>query len=116
MKVIIAGSREFDDYNTLCKVCDYMLQNQTEIEIVSGTAYGADQLGEKYAREHGYKLTYFPANWDKYGKSAGYRRNVEMAQYADAAIIFWDGRSKGTGHMIDIAKTHKLKLKIHSFI
>lgn len=115
MKVIIAGSREFDDYNTLCKVCDYMLQNQTEIEIVSGTAYGADKLGEKYARERGYALKQFPADWERFGKAGGYVRNVDMAEYADAAIIFWNGRSKGTGHMIDIAKNRGLKLKIHSF-
>lgn len=115
MKVIIAGSREFDDYETLCRVCDYMLQNQNLVEIVSGTANGADKLGERYARERGYNVTRFPADWDAYGKSAGYRRNVKMAEYADAAIIFWNGRSKGTRHMIDIAKTHKLKLKIHSF-
>lgn len=92
-----------------------MLQNQKVIEIISGTANGADKLGERYARERGYKLTYFPANWDKYGKSAGYRRNVEMAQYADAAIIFWDGISAGSQHMIDIARNYGLKLKIHRF-
>jgi len=112
MRVIIAGGRSFKDYNRLCSVCDYMLQNQTDIEIVSGTAMGADKLGEQYAQERGHKIARFPAEWDKYGKSAGFKRNEEMAEYADALIAFWDGNSKGTKHMIDLAEKHNLKIKI----
>ena len=94
MKVIIAGGRTFNDYDLLCKFCNKALSLQTEIEIVSGTANGADKLGEKYANENGYSIKQFPADWDKYGKSAGYIRNEEMAKYADALIAFWDGKSK----------------------
>ena len=117
MKVIIAGSRDFNDYDLLCKICDYMLQNQNpnDIEIVSGTARGADQLGEQYARERGYFIHQFSAQWDVYGRSAGYIRNRKMAEYADALIAFWDGESKGTEHMINLAKEYKLKIKIVKF-
>ena len=115
MKVIIAGSRDFNDYNRLRSVCDYMLQNQTDIEIVSGKAEGADTLGEDYAREKNFKLKPFPADWDTFGKSAGYRRNEQMAKYADALIAFWDGKSRGTGHMIDLAKKYNLKVKVCYF-
>ena len=115
MKVIIAGSRDFDDYKLLCKYCDFYLQSQTDIEIVSGTAKGADQLGEKYAKEKGYPVKQFPADWSK-GKSAGYIRNEEMAKYADALIVFWNGKSKGTGHMIDLAKKYKLKIRVCNYI
>ena len=115
MKVIIAGSRTFNNYNLLCQNCDRALSFQTEIEIVSGTANGADKLGEKYAKERGYLIKQFPANWDKYGKSAGYKRNEEMAKYADALIAFWDGKSKGTKHMIDLAKRHELKVMVVIF-
>ena len=87
---------------------------QTDIEIVSGTAKGADQLGEKYAKEKGYPVKQFPADWSK-GKSAGYVRNEEMAKYADALIAFWNGLSKGTGHMIDLAKKYKLKIRICNY-
>lgn len=111
MKVIIAGGRDFNDYNLLCKVCDYMLQNQTEIEIISGTANGSDKLGEKYANEKGYKLIKFPADWSV-GKSAGYIRNEKMAKYADALIAFHNGISRGTMHMINLAKQYGLKIKI----
>lgn len=111
-KVIIAGSRNFNDYELLKQKCDIILSEQTDIEIVSGTASGADKLGEVYAKEKGYQLKQFPADWDKYGKSAGYKRNQQMAEYGDALIAFWDGISKGTEHMINLAKKHNLKIKI----
>jgi hypothetical protein len=112
MKVIIAGGRGFDNYNLLSDSCDKILSNQNQVEIVSGTANGADKLGEKYANEKGYPIKQFPADWDKYGKSAGYKRNEEMAKYADALIAFWDGKSKGTKHMIDLARRYELKVRI----
>jgi hypothetical protein len=115
MKIIIAGGRDFNDYNKLCEVCDYMLSNQTEIEIVSGVARGADSLGEKYAKEKGYSIKQFPAEWEKYKKAAGFKRNAEMAEYADCLIAFWDGKSKGTKHMIDLATKKGLKIKICNY-
>lgn len=115
MKVIIAGSRDFNDYEKLKEVCDYMLSRQTDVEIVSGVARGADILGEQYAKEKGHSLKQFPAEWDKFGKRAGYLRNEDMAKYSDALIAFWDGKSKGTEHMINLAKKHNLKVKVHKF-
>lgn len=112
MKVIIAGSRDFSDYELLKSKCDKILSQQVDIEIVSGTANGADKLGETYANEKGYKLTKFPADWDNHGNSAGYKRNKEMAIYADTLIAFWNGRSKGTKHMIDLAYEHNLKVRV----
>lgn len=113
--VIIAGSRDFSDYEKLCEVCDFMLSKKKEthtIIIISGGARGADTLGEKYAEERGFGLQRYLANWEKDGKAAGYIRNVEMANVADACICFWDGKSKGTKHMIDTAKTKGLKIKV----
>ena len=115
MKVIIAGSRNFNDYNLLKTSCDNLLTQFTNIEIVSGTARGADKLGERYAREKGYDIKQFPANWDKHGKSAGYIRNDEMAQYSDMLIAFWDGTSKGTKHMIDLANKRGIKVEIVNY-
>lgn len=112
MKIIIAGGRNFIDYTKLCESCDDALQLLDDIEIVSGTAKGADSLGEEYAKEKGYKITRFPADWDKHGKSAGYKRNAEMAEYADGLIAFWDYKSKGTRNMIDLADKFNLKIKI----
>lgn len=114
MKVIIAGSRDFNDYSKLKESCNHLLSKNkdTNVEIVSGTAQGADTLGEQYASEKGYKLTQFPAEWDKYGKGAGFRRNVLMAKYSDYLIAFWNGKSRGTHHMINTAKKHGVNIKI----
>lgn len=71
-------------------------------EIVSGGAHGVDFCGEKYAKKRGFPLKIFPADWDRYGKRAGYLRNQIMAEYADALIAVWDGESRGTAHMINI--------------
>jgi hypothetical protein len=112
VKVIIAGGRDFKDYDLLCRKADKILSRQTEIEIVSGTAKGADKLGERYAEERGYKITRFVPDWGYFGKSAGYVRNVEMAEYGDALIAFWNKTSKGTKHMIDIARKQDLLIRV----
>lgn len=120
IKVIIAGTRDFNDYAFLKKNLDYFLQginpNNEEIEIVSGNARGADKLGERYAKEHNLPVKLFPANWDKYGKRAGYLRNQEMANYSDVLIAFWDEKSKGTKHMIDIAKKQDLTVIVVGYV
>ncbi|MDV3002466.1 MAG: hypothetical protein N5P05_004121 (plasmid) [Chroococcopsis gigantea SAG 12.99] len=115
MKIVIAGSREFSDYNLLQTKLDSLLIKAEDVEIVSGCAIGADKLGERYARERGYKLTQFPANWQLHGKKAGYLRNVEMAQYATHAVLFWNGVSMGTAHMINLCEKYKLNYRVVKF-
>lgn len=115
-KVIIAGGRDFYDYELLQRKCDKYLWNKLwldeKIIIISGHAKGADTLGEKYANERGLILDIKPAEWDKYGKSAGYKRNEEMVRVADAAICFWNGKSKGTKHTIDLCKKKGIPCRI----
>ena len=114
-RIIIAGGRDFNDYNLLKEKVDNLISEKRkthQIYIVSGKARGADSLGEKYANENGLNIMEFPADWDKHGRSAGYKRNVEMAENADALIAFWDGESRGTKHMIDIAKEKNLLTRI----
>lgn len=113
--VIIAGSRDFNDYELLKSKCIFLLQDkmkQCNVQIVCGCARGGDILGKQFAEEFGLKVLEYPADWKKYGKSAGYRRNKEMAKVADALIAFWDGESKGTKHMIDLAKEYGLPTRI----
>jgi hypothetical protein len=115
MRIIIAGSRTFTDYKTFCFVCDDIIRKEEwdEVEIVSGGAKGADKMGERFANSSDYKLTVFPADWETNGKKAGYLRNQEMAHYSDALIAFWDGESKGTKHMINIARERALEVYVH---
>lgn len=102
MKVIIAGSRTVTDYGIVdMAVLIARREKGFDItEIVSGGAKGVDSLGELLARENQIPVKLFLAEWGKYGKRAGYLRNTQMANYADALIAVWDYRSPGTRHMI----------------
>lgn len=116
-RVVIAGSRSFNDYDVLKSACDDLLQEKSlkkGIVIISGGAKGADTLGERYARDRGYEVRRYPADWGEYGKAAGHVRNTRMARQADALIAFWDGRSKGTGDMISQARKNRLDVIIIS--
>ena len=112
MKVIIAGSRGFSDFQLLFAKCEEIFKDKSEIEIVSGTAKGADKLGEHYASLKGYSVARFPADWDKHNKQAGMLRNREMAEYSDCLIAFWDGESRGTKNMIDLAQSKGLEVHV----
>lgn len=109
MRLIIAGSRGITDYDILVKVMSELPFTPTT--IVSGTARGVDKLGEEYAEKNDIDIIRYPAEWDKFGKSAGYKRNAIMANNADALLALWDGQSKGAAHMIELA--HKKGLKIY---
>ena len=111
-KVIIAGSRNYDDYHNLVTICDTVIDNDDEIQIVSGRATGADQLGEHYALQRDYFLKLFPADWEMYGNYAGPVRNKQMAEYADVLIAFPLGESKGTQNMIKQALKNKLEIYV----
>src|SRR5690606_7546267 len=106
--------RNFNDFRLLEKTCDTFLRNQDKesLEIVSGGAKGADRCGEAYAINNAIKLKVFKADWDTLGKSAGYVRNSQMAEYADCLIAYWDGKSKGTKHMINLAVEKGLDLRV----
>jgi len=119
--VIIAGGRNFDDFPLFMDRCIEILSEKTKdsnyekIRIVSGAARGADRLGEQFANVAHYDISRFPANWAGYGKRAGYIRNADMAKYASEdnsgmLIAFWDGKSRGTKHMIDLAKRYGLEV------
>ena len=112
-RVIIAGSRDFDDYSLIKTKMDSLLRNKDDdVCVVCGEARGADTLGRRYAEERGYQIMSFPANWSEHGKQAGYLRNIEMAENADALVAFWNGESHGTKHMIDTAKRYGLQIRI----
>lgn len=99
MKIIIAGTRTVTDYSVVCRAVE---SSGFDISmVVSGGARGVDTLGERWAREHGAHFIRMPADWGRHGKSAGMKRNREMARYADGLVAIWDGRSRGTKGMID---------------
>jgi hypothetical protein len=111
MKVIIAGSREITDFNTV-KIA-YEKSGFKATEIVSGAARGVDYLGELLAKNLSIPVKRFPADWNTHGKRAGPIRNAEMANYADALIAVWDGQSKGTENMITQARRKDLSVFVY---
>ena len=118
-RVVIAGCRDYNNYDEAKNYIDFCLSNirkENNIVIVSGCASGADALGERYAKENGFAIEKYPADWKTYGLSAGPRRNKQMADYAAETggilIAFWDGESRGTKMMIKLAKMSGLCVKV----
>ena len=116
-KLVVAGSRSFADFNRLSADLDYLLSKKSpdEVEIVSGGAAGADALAELYARSRGLAFRVFPADWRRWGKLAGPIRNRQMADYGSAAVVYWDGRSRGSADMISSASAAGLRVVVRRF-
>ena len=113
MNVVIAGGRDF----TNTALVFNKLKNLFNINdvIISGHASGADKIGEAYAKVYNMQVRLFPAEWDKYGKSAGPIRNRKMAEVADLVIVFWDLESRGTKSMIKEALRLNKKLLVFDY-
>ena len=111
-RIIIAGSRDWGNWRLVDKAVKRsgIEINLEEDVIVSGAARGVDTVGEVWAEDMGLPVVQFPAYWERHGKSAGHKRNKEMANYADALIAIWDGRSAGTRNMIETAQDHGLEV------
>ena len=111
-RLVVAGSRGFDSYERLSAELDKYLAGRSNVTIISGTAKGADRLGEKYAQEHGYKIEQMPAQWAKYHQGAGPIRNKQMVKTADAVLVFWDNESSGTRNIIECARAENIPCKV----
>ena len=114
MKAVVAGGRDFKDYDLLKSTLDNFQQEYGNItEVVSGTAKGVDKLGEQYANENNIPIKRFVPDWEGLGKKAGHVRNKEMGDYAKEhngmLVAFWDKQSRGTKGMIDYATKIGLK-------
>lgn len=110
MKLLIAGSKTFKFDHDFIHEAIYAVNNYettfTNLEIVSGGAKGIDSTAKEYAKRWNKPFTEFPADWDAHGKAAGPIRNKQMAEYADALLLIWDGESRGSANM----KQQMLKL------
>lgn len=112
MKLIIAGSRTFDDYTLVCEIMTRFVNNVEPVdEVVCGGAKGADSLGKRWADENNVPVKLMPAKWSE-GKAAGPDRNKAMAAYGDALIAFWDGVSPGTKNMIQCMRIEEKPMKV----
>ncbi|MBQ4131470.1 MAG: DUF2493 domain-containing protein [Clostridia bacterium] len=115
IRIVIGGCRDFNDYNFFCKHVNRYLERikkNNEIILLSGHCKGVDVMAEKYAKEQGFGLEIHPADWQKFGKSAGPKRNREMVITVDCVIAFWDGKSRGTKSLIEYAKQYEKPIRI----
>ncbi len=115
MKIVVAGCRNYENFPEAEEFISLVLSRfpkDTDFIIFSGKCKGADRLGEIYAEKMGFKVQYFPADWEKYGRAAGPKRNKEMAKACDFVICFWDGKSRGTKSMISLARKYNKPLKV----
>jgi hypothetical protein len=111
--VAVVGGRDFTDYERMARILNpikYKIQY-----LVSGGAKGADQLAELYAKVYKVRIKIFEADWDTYGKKAGFLRNQDIVKEADVVIAFWNGISKGTRHTIELAKKNNKQLKVYNY-
>lgn len=106
MKMIVAGGRNFIPIDNDEIWLMGILEEMNVTEVVCGMAEGADLFGKRVAEMMGLPVKEFPANWDRYGKKAGWKRNLQMAMYADGVILFPGG--VGTNQMRTLAKYNKL--------
>ena len=109
MILAVVGSRTFTNYPLLEQELD---RYSTITRIVSGGAKGADTLAMHYAGEHEIDFREYIPNWARYGKSAGYKRNVFIVDACESLIAFWDGSSRGTRHSIDLAYKRRIHVRI----
>ena len=115
MRLAVIGSSGFDNYNIMVVVIDELRKIYMIDTIVSGGAKGADTFAEIYAKDNNLKLIVFPAQWDEYGKSAGFIRNTTIWDNSDLGVAFWDGSSKGTAHSFKISKKQQKMLYVFDY-
>lgn len=114
-RIVIGGCRTFTDYDVFKEYLDGFflnLRQNHQIVILSGHCRGVDAMAEKYAKENGFSLEIHPAEWEKYGRAAGPKRNEKMVLLADCVIAFWDGKSRGTKSLISFAEDRQKPMQI----
>ena len=105
MKILICGGRDYKDQKTVDKAMDHAVRhiNPDDITVISGHARGADQIGEAWAKSRDLSLDLYPAKWETYGKSAGFKRNIQMLDTKPDMVVAFPG-GKGTAHTVRNAK------------
>jgi hypothetical protein len=122
MNIGVVGSRSFHDYDELKKILDSEIKHarlykpDRKVRIVSGGARGADTLARRYAySREDVEYTEHRPDWKKYGRKAGIVRNFEVIKNSGRIIAFWNGKSKGTKHVITAARQIGKHVKVVRF-
>jgi hypothetical protein len=113
--VLVTGSLSFDDYALLCATLDRLLVGKENVVVATGGATGAEALAERYAQEHGLGAKQLLADWARYGRGAKVIRANQLVETADRAVIFWDGKNKGIGELIEKAEAKGIPVEVVRF-
>ncbi len=114
-RIVVAGSRNYENYseaNKYIETCIKEIKCKYTLIFLFVGCRGTDMLGEGYANENGFHIKSYPADWQRYGKSASLKRNFQMAKSCDYVICFWDGKSPGTASMMSYARKFQKPIKI----
>lgn len=108
LKLMVCGSRTITNRTLIFTNIDKFISENPDkkIIIIEGEARGVDSIAKDYALINHLDIMSFPANWSKYGRSAGMIRNEEMVKVCDFCLIFWDGKSHGTKNDIDLCEKY----------
>lgn len=109
-RIAVVGSR---DYRHPQDVIDFIYSLPPNTTVVSGGARGVDFIAENAAFARGLLVDIYPADWQTHGKKAGYLRNADIVRNCDEVVAFWDGKSKGTMHTVNLAKEHNIPVTIY---
>jgi hypothetical protein len=102
MRILVCGGRDFNNYDLLSKTLyEHALPDSV---IIQGCASGADEMAWDWAKANAYKYESYPANWNKYGKRAGYIRNTQMLNEGKPDLVIAFPGGKGTQMMINLAE------------
>lgn len=120
--VVINGSRQFTNYNLLEEKCYEILAPYIEkgfnIIIREGSARGADTLAIRFAKENNFELQDYKADWDRFGRGAGFKRNIEMIEGVNGdkkanILISFNMNTPGTNHTIRYAMNQALWVSVY---
>lgn len=115
MRLAVVGTRWFEDFDKLVEILDKLRELKEIDVIISGGAEGVDSMAEHYAEVNGIPTEIYHAEWDKYGKGAGFIRNKTIWDNSDMGLAIWDGKSKGTSHSFDIARKQGKILYVYNY-
>ena len=123
INIAVVGSRTYKDYKEfkgllsqkLLLICDKDENYSNKVRIISGGAPGVDSMAERFAKEYNIPTTVYKADWETFGRSAGYIRNNDIMHTSEVCIAFWDGESKGTLHTIGLFRKFEKDVHIINF-
>lgn len=110
MKVLVCGGRDYGDRAHLTQVLDKVHRHRGITILIQGGAKGADLMAAQWARVRHIPVKEYPAQWEKYGKSAGYRRNRQMLQEEQPHVVIAFPGGKGTDNMVELATKAGVKV------